>query len=181
MQIPNQYQWLNNIGTLPKLIAAAMQYLGVKEIPGKASNPVIMNMAKQLGITDIYTNDDEPWCALFISFLCFICGKPIAFSYNLIRAISFSTWGNKVELYDIRLGDIVVIKRKGGYHVCLAIANTDKGTLHVIGGNQSNQVCFTEINKEDIVAVRRNYKTGLPESAKVYKMDSTGNLIKSAA
>ena len=69
MILPAQIKFLNTIGVLPKMLSSALQYLGVKEIPGAASNPVIMDMARGLGISNIYTNDDTSWCALFINHL----------------------------------------------------------------------------------------------------------------
>ena len=63
--LPDKYKWLENIGTLPKLVNASLQYLGVKEYAGtKDNNPVIMNMAKELGIayqTLYYARTGRTW------------------------------------------------------------------------------------------------------------------------
>lgn len=183
--LPERYKWLGSIGTLPKLVAAGLEYLGEKEIPGKASNSTIIEMANKIGLQGIYTNDDISWCAVFINFLCFISGKPLSQTttdkYELMRAISFSKWGNKVEVKDIQLGDIVVISRTGGYHVFIAIALTKSGNIIGLGGNQSNQTSIAEFDIKRVVAVRRYYATSAPLSAKKYIVDSTGLLSTNEA
>lgn len=173
--------FLNTIGTLPKMVTEAMKYLGTKEIPGKQSNPVIMNMAKELGISNIYTNDDTPWCALFMSYICKKSGKPIPFSgYHYLRAASFSKWGKAVGKDDAQLGDILVFTRQGGGHVGLYIAETEK-TFVVLGGNQGNAVSFTEIAKNRLSDVRRYYSIAAPESAKKYYVNSSGEVSQNEA
>lgn len=176
--LPDKYKFLDEIGKLPKLVSAAIQYLGVKEIPGSASNPVIIEMARSLGISDIYTNDDLSWCAVFINNLIKITGKPIVDykkdRYNLLRAKYLLNWGEPVELKDALLGDIVIIDRVGGGHVFILIGFTKEGNLIGIGGNQSNKVSFSEFDKDRVLGARRFYATGIPASAKKYILDSDG-------
>src|SRR5690349_8624851 len=76
IMIPDKYKWLETIGTLPKMVATALNYLGVKEIPGEKSHPIILMMASDMGLGKIYTNDDISWCALFINYLIRVTGKP---------------------------------------------------------------------------------------------------------
>jgi uncharacterized protein (TIGR02594 family) len=172
--IPARFTWLNTIGELPRLVSTGLQYLGLKEITGVNSNPVIMNMAKQLNVNKIYTNDDMSWCALFISFICKIADKPMPYKeWAILRAASFKTWGNEVEKGKEALGDILVFSRPGGHHVAIYIAETPT-TFLVLGGNQSNAVSFTEIRKTRLLTARRFYKTGMPDSAKKYFVSSTG-------
>ena len=176
--------WLETIGALPKMVESAIQYLGIKEIPGKANNPVIMDMAKGLGVADIYTNDDIAWCAVFINHLIRINGKPMVDIKgdrgNLLRARWLANWGNPVEREQEKLGDVIVLKRDGGGHVCLWIAATPKGFLG-IGGNQGNKVSFSEFDTNRIIASRNYYATAAPASAKLYIIDSTGNLSTNEA
>jgi uncharacterized protein (TIGR02594 family) len=180
--LPKAYQFLDEIGQLPKLVAASLQYLGLKEFPGiENNNPVIMSMAENLGVKNIYTNDDMAWCALYHSYLMKITGKPLPFTgYELIRANSYREWGNKVELSDIKLGDTVVLNRPGGAHVFLAIA-VSNATVHGLGGNQSNSVSLGEFDLSRVVAVRRFYATAPPESVKQYFVDRIGNISKNEA
>lgn len=178
--LPEKYRWLETIGPLPKLVAAGLQYIGVKEIAGTANNPAIMDMAKGIGVENIYTNDSTiPWCALFINHLIRITGKPAldpkGDKWNLLRAKFLVNWGKPVARGEEKLGDIVIINRESGGHVCLFIAETDRGFIG-LGGNQGNSVGFAEFESSRVLAVRRFYSTGLPASAKKYHMDSTGKM-----
>lgn len=178
--LPKKYQFLDKIGTLPKLVNAGLLFLGIKEIPGKANNEDIMKMAEVLGVQSIYKNDDVSWCAVFISYLCKITKKPMPYkSYEILRAASFATWGEAVKITDVQLGDIVVFSRPGGNHVAIAIAiskNIDGkiGTVHCLGGNQSNAVTIAEFPVNRVTHVRRFYATQAPASAKQYVIDSSG-------
>lgn len=182
--LPEKFQWLETIGTLPKLVAAALQYYGIKEIPGAKSNPVIMDMARNLGIGDIYTDDDQSWCALFINHLIRITGKPQVDvkhdRYNLLRAKWMLNWGNPVPEGQEQLGDVLVFNREGGGHVCLYIGESGT-TYYCLGGNQSNAVTITEIAKNRLAGARRYYATQAPQSAKQYVLNSEGKLSTNEA
>lgn len=178
--LPPNMQWLESIGTLPKLVAAALQYIGIKEIKGVANNPVIMDMAKGLGVANIYTSDEVAWCAVFINHLIRITGKPPVElngeKANLLRARWLANWGKPVERGKEKLGDLIILKRDGGGHCCLFIAKTDKNTFLGLGGNQNNSVSFSEFDCNRIIASRHYYATSQPASAKQYIIDSSGNL-----
>jgi len=184
MNLPQKYQWLETIGTLPKLVSAGLQYLGIKEIPGAKSNPVILDMAAGLGISSIYKNDDVSWCALFINHILRITGKPPLDygkdKYNLLRAKYLVNWGAPVPHGDEMLGDIAIFNREGGGHVAIIIAETGS-TFIVLGGNQSNSVSFTEISKTRLASCRRYYSIAAPTSVKKYIMDSSGKLSTNEA
>ncbi len=182
--IPERYKFLESIGTLPKMVNAALQFLGVKEIPGNKSNPIILNMAKELGIGDIYTNDDTSWCALFINYLMLITGKPMVHTggdkYNLLRAKWLVNWGTHVPIGEEKLGDIAIFERPGGGHVAIVIAITPS-TIVVLGGNQNNAVTITEMPKSREIAVRRYYSIAPPASAIAYHIDSSGHISTNEA
>jgi uncharacterized protein (TIGR02594 family) len=178
--LPKKYQFLDKIGTLPKLVNAGLLFLGIKEIPGKQSNEDILKMAEVLGIEKIYTQDSIAWCGLFMAYLLHITGKPQPYKqYEILRAASFASWGNPVSLKDVQLGDIAVFRREGGGHVGLVLAvskNIDGGigTLHILGGNQGDKVSIAEFPINRVTHVRRYYATQAPESAKQYVIDSSG-------
>lgn len=183
--IPEKYKWLNEIGTLPKMVEAAIQFLGIKEVAGKGSNPVIMNMANELGLQGIYTDDDMSWCAVFINYLCKITGKPIVDAkgdkYNLMRAKWLGNWGVNVPIKEMKLGDIGILNRDGGGHVFIVIGKTPAGNVIGIGGNQSNSVTFSEFDINRLVGVRRFYATQAPTSAKLYVVAGDGKLSTNEA
>ncbi|WP_276131831.1 TIGR02594 family protein [Polluticoccus soli] len=171
--LPAKYSFMEQVGALPKLIVASLNYIGLKEYPGASSNnPVIMNMAKDLGVSNIYKNDEMAWCALYMSHLCKITDKPMPFTgYDILRAKSFEHWGNTSPKPS--LGDVLVFKRPAGSHVGLYVAESNK-TFFVLGGNQSNSVSFTEIDKSRLTAARRFYATAPPASVKQYIITSSG-------
>lgn len=172
--LPKKYKWLDTIGTLPRLVTAAIDYLGLKEKPGAGNNPIIIGMAKRLNVDNIYVADSISWCALFISYLCEITGKPMPFTgYEILRAASFVNWGNPVPPGKEALGDILVFSRPGGNHVGIYIAESPT-TFHVLGGNQSDSVSFTEIKKNRLIACRRFYAVAPPTSVKKYLTSSSG-------
>lgn len=174
---PKQYDFLVRIGTLPKMLEAALKYNGLKEIPGQGSSPIIMQMAKYIGVDDIYKNDDVSWCALFVNNAIKEAGKPLpdpkGDKWNLLRAHYMTNWGTPVMIGQEKLGDVLIFSRPGGGHVGFYIAESKK-TFHVYGGNQANKAGFTEIAKSRLIATRNLYAVGPPESAKKYLIDSSG-------
>lgn len=184
MNLPAKYKWLATIGPLPRMIENALTLFGIKEVKGTANNPAIMKMAKEVGVDDIYKNDDVSWCALFQFYICKISNKPLIQAngdkYNLLRAKTFASWGNPVVSGEEMLGDILVFKRPGGFHVGMYIGESNK-SFFVLGGNQGNQVSITEILKTRLVACRRFYTTAAPASVKKYKMDSSGKFSSNEA
>lgn len=174
MILPTKYKWINTIGPLPKLVIAGLSYLGLREYPGTSNNPVIMDMARRLNVSSIYTADSLSWCAVFMCFICVIADKPMPFTgYEVLRAASFVDWGNPVPKGGEAFGDILVFKRPGGHHVGICIAESAT-TFHVLGGNQSDSVSFTEIRKDRLIACRRYYAIGAPSSVKKYLLSSGG-------
>lgn len=163
---------------LPKLVSAALQYLGVKEFPGFSNNPIIMDMAKGLGLQGVYTNDStQAWCAVFVNHLIRITGKPLQQpkdKYDLMRALKTAKNFDLVPKGEWRMGDIILLSRSGGGHVFIAICESAAGNIIGIGGNQSNAVTFAEFDFDRVVEVRRYYATGMPDAAKRYKLNASG-------
>lgn len=173
--IPQQYKWLLDIPVLPKMVAEGLKLMqqNTKEIPGAASNPVIMQLAKEAGVSDIYKNDDVAWCAVAQTALALRAGKEVPFTgYDRLRAASFTKFGN--EVVNPVLGDTLVFKRPGGSHVGIYIGEDEKA-YHVMGGNQSNAFNITRIEKKRLVGVRRPvYKSGMPASAVKRQLSPAG-------
>jgi len=73
-------------------------------------------------------------------------------------AISWADWGKAVPLNEAVQGDIVVLKRIGGNHVCFledAKLDMTKETFKALGGNQSDKVCVASLYTANILTVRR--------------------------
>lgn len=194
--IPEKYKWLNNIGTLPRMVAEGLQLLGTKEVVGKGSNKTIISWRDTLNQNGVkiigYGDDDIPWCGLFIAFLAFLRRKIAS------EVVSSPLWARSWENYgtpvaslvrgalkfhdDLKasLGDILVFSRNGGGHVGIYIAE-DKTSYHVLGGNQSNAVTITRILKSRCVAVRRPAYNSQPESVRPFVVAASGKISSNEA
>lgn len=134
----------------PLWLSVATAFMGLAEIPGPQSNPVIVHWAKEMGVP--YANDDEAWCALFLNRVLMACGLPVAGrSYDLLRAKSFTSYGNPQNKPS--LGSIMVFTRPTGGHVGFYIGETSVN-YRVRGGNTSNSVGDAWLAKSRLIAIR---------------------------
>jgi uncharacterized protein (TIGR02594 family) len=157
--LPSKYQWISN-ETGPKMILEALKLFGTIEVPGKGSNPTIIAWAKEVGgnVSDVYKTDEIPWCGLFMAVVAKRTGR--ALPKDPLWALNWGTFG--VKSPDAMFGDTLVFVRKTATgstagHVGLYVGEDDSA-YHVLGGNQSDQVCFTRLLKNRLYTVRRpNY------------------------
>jgi len=173
------YDYLNTVAK-PRHLQIATSYLGVKEIPGKGSNPIILQWAKNIGVDKIYKDDDMAWCALFFANTMKEAGRPIALEttdlYDYIRALKYQHIFTGVE--NPGIGDILIFQRKEGGHIGFYVGE-DESCYHVLGGNQGNKVSIIRIEKSRCVAKRRPpYITFNPEP---YHVSATGQISKNEA
>jgi len=157
----------------PQILVQAKLLLGIKEIVGNINNDVIMEWAEELGISNIYTSDEIAWCGLFMAHVC----KEANLETNLtakeaLWALNWSKFGTKQSV--AMLGDVLTFKRKKGGHVGIYVGEDDV-CYHVLGGNQSNMVCITRIEKSRLNSIRRTkWKIQQPKSVRVIKIQSNG-------
>lgn len=145
----NKPIWLNVFETLE----------GIQEIPGPTSNPVILNWAKTIGAPDWYNNDDQAWCALVMNRVLMAAQQPMSGTgFALLRAQSFEHYGEEL-LGPPALGCLMVFKRPAGYHVGLYLGER-KDAYRILGGNQSNAINKTWIEKGRLIAQR--WPEGVP-------------------
>lgn len=173
MTLPKQYAWLAREPG-PKMIVEALKHYGVREIGGKASNPVVIGWARELGI-DWYVNDDTPWCGLFMGYVANAAGKPAP--KELLRALAWKVWGEEAPAP--MLGDVLAFKRKGGGHVGLYVGE-DATHFHVLGGNQGDAVSIKRIAKVRLVAARRLYRT-TPANVRKVMLKASGAVSENEA
>lgn len=169
--IPEGYAWLNlmSIQVMPRTIRLALQELGVKEVAGPANSPIVMGYAHELGLEASYPADKIPWCGAFVGAIVKRAGKlPV---HDPLWALNWKKFG--VEAGQPSLGDCTVFQREGGGHVAWYVAE-DPTHYHVCGGNQSNAVSITRIEKERCVAVRRPIYNTQPASVKPYLVAASG-------
>ncbi len=160
----------------PKILVEAVKHLGVKEIVGKAHNPEILRWASVVGVS-WYTNDEIPWCGLFIAYCAKTVGVQVVASP--LRALSWAEYGTAVD--EPMLGDILTFKRDGGGHVGIYVGEDDK-YYHVLGGNQSNSVSVTRIAKSRLHKARRTaWKVAQPSNVRKIILDAKGEISTNEA
>lgn len=173
MKYPKKYEWLGSVGLLPRMVTEALKEYGTLETPGSRSNAKIMAWAKEVGLRAVYTADSVPWCGLFMRVIAKRAGKPWG-KENSLWALNWAKFGTNAG--QPCLGDVLVFTRNGGGHVGLYIAE-DKLYYHVLGGNQSNSVSITRIDKKRLYAARRpKVFFKMPPSVRPY-MVSTGGVV----
>jgi uncharacterized protein (TIGR02594 family) len=173
------YDYLKNV-TSPQILVQALRLIGTKEIIGSIHSTIILGWAKDLGIEKIYTNDEIAWCGLFIAIVCKRANVESGLTATeSLWALNWNKFGTKQE--KAMLGDILTFKRNGGGHVGIYVGE-DKTCYHVLGGNQSNSVCITRIEKQRCAGIRRTaWKIAQPENVKAIAVNSNGFISKNEA
>ena len=131
-------------------ITEARRLIGTREAPGPGSNPEILDWADGLGL-DSYSDDDIPWCGLFVAH-CIASQLPEEpLPPNILAARAWQAFGRPVTP---RAGAVLVFwrgKRAGWQGHVGFYASEDASTFHVLGGNQSNAVNIARISKSRLL------------------------------
>jgi uncharacterized protein (TIGR02594 family) len=166
---------------LPRHLQIALDFMGVAEIVGKGSNPLILSWAKELGLSDVYEDDDTAWCGLFFAICAKRAGRELPVfkdKYDYLRALKYAGIWLPVMRGGEGLGDVLIFQRPQGGHIGFYVGES-KNTYYVIGGNQGNKVSISEIAKDRCVAIRRpKYDTF---KAVAVHLDSSGKLSTNEA
>ena len=128
--------------------------IGTWEWAGGENNPKVIAYYREAGHGEV-KQDSVPWCAAFVGA---ILAKSGVKNTGSLLARSYSQWGRPVaRLEDAKRGDVVVISRGdkswqghvGFYH------GHGAGKVHILGGNQGDQVNITPYDEGRLVAIRR--------------------------
>lgn len=177
--LPQKYAWLLN-EKAPLMLVEALKHYGTMEVVGKGSNLNISNWAKEVGVSGWYTDDDIPWCGLFVGVVAKRAGYPFS-ADKLLAAREWVRWGKTVAKGNERLFDILVFVRPGGGHVGFYIGE-NKDNFLVYGGNQSNAVGFAWIAKSRLLGARSPiYKIKEPDNIRQIVLSETGILSTNEA
>lgn len=136
------------------LLEVATSQLGVAEIKGQDDNPVIVNYAKEAGITAI-SDDETPWCSTFVSW----CVKQAGLSYSRkANARSWMAFGQSTSSPEP--GDVVVFWRESPEswkgHVGFYMGHSaDLQRVYCLGGNQGNRVSISAYKASTVLGFRR--------------------------
>jgi uncharacterized protein (TIGR02594 family) len=177
-ELPKKYKWLSSEGA-PKMLVEALKLYGTLESPGTADNPVIISWAQEVGgsVDDVYKADSIPWCGLLMAIVAKRAGKTPP--KEPLWALNWGTFGVRTE--EAMLGDVLVFVRKGGGHVGLYCGEDEK-CFHVLGGNQSDAVTITRINKSRLYTIRRPvYSIAQPPNVRKVILDSGGAVSENEA
>lgn len=175
--LPPAYGWLDDLRPLPRMLEEARKLYGTFEVAGPASNPLILEWAKEVGLARTYLEDGIPWCGLFMAVVAKRGGKPIV--EGPLWARNWAKFGKAAD--KALLGDVLVFRRgQGSGHVGLYVGE-DYGAYHVLGGNQSDGVTITRIAKDRCIAVRRPAYRKAPATAKPVQLAATGTLSTNEA
>lgn len=183
MNLPTQYQWLTSLRGLPNTIKLALAEFGVAEVVGKGSNRTIISWRDELNQAGVkiegYSGDDIPWCGLFAAIICYRRLK------NAAEVVKDPLWARNWAKYGVKapqagLGDVLTFVRNGGGHVGFYVGE-DSSCYHVLGGNQSNKVCITRVEKSRCIAVRRPPYVTVPAAVKPYSLAASGSISSNEA
>ena len=175
MALEQKYKWLLK-ETGPLMVTKALDLIDTKELSGKENNPVIIKWAKEVNddIAKVYTADEIPWCGLFMAVVAKRANKQVV--KDPLWALNWGNFGKYTP--QPMLGDVLVFVRKDAQgrkagHVGLYVGE-DKDCYHVLGGNQSDQVCVTRILKTRLYTARRPNYNIQPKNVRVIKLSSDG-------
>ena len=161
----------------PQILVQALNLVGTKEIVGVKHSAEILGWAKELGIEKIYNADEIPWCGLFVAYVCHKAGLEIPFNAkDSLWALNWNKFGTRQKT--AMLGDVLTFTRKSGGHVGIYVGEDDK-CYHVLGGNQSNMVNITRIEKNRLSQARRtSWKVAQPANVKQVFVNANGFISK---
>jgi uncharacterized protein (TIGR02594 family) len=134
-----------------RLLNKALDYIGIKEMPGVENNPTILGFFKSIGQSWVQS-DETAWCSAFVNYVC----KSEGFEYTgKLNARSWLTVGTHID--EPARGCIVVLWRvdKNGWqgHVGFYVRH-DGDYIYILGGNQDNSVSIKAYPKERLLSYR---------------------------
>jgi uncharacterized protein (TIGR02594 family) len=132
----------------PAWLVEARKHIGLQEIPGKKTTPVIARWLRELRAW--WTDDETPWCGVFVAACVEAAGikKP----KNWFRAKAWLEFGTSIETPVP--GCIAVFERRGGGHVGFVVGVDERRRLMVLGGNQGNTVSIAPFHRYRVLGYR---------------------------
>ncbi len=133
-------------------LSIAKMYLGMQEI---RDNTRLIEFFKKNNVT--CNPAETPWCSAFINACERQAGKR---GTGSLAARSFLKYGKGLDEDDAEEGDIIIFKRGNSPfegHVAYFIEwADDENCVKVLGGNQSDRVCYNLHSQDGILGVRRS-------------------------
>lgn len=132
----------------PHWLREARESIGLREVPGSATSPVIAGWLASLGAW--WRDDATPWCGTAVAAWMKACGIPRP--KHWYRAKGWLDWGTPMAAPAV--GCIVVFERQGGGHVGLVVGKDAAGRLQVLGGNQGDAVNIRAFDTARVIGYR---------------------------
>lgn len=138
----------------PVWLVNAFAEVGTKEIEGAHHHPRVVEYHQCTGLGA--TDDETPWCS---SFMCFVMQSAGIVSTRSAASLSWLRWGKELDA-PVR-GCVVIFERIGADglpipnrgHVALYVGENER-CVHVLGGNQRNQVAISPYRKDRVIGYR---------------------------
>jgi uncharacterized protein (TIGR02594 family) len=148
-------------GPVLTAFALAERFIGLREVPGLASNPELLAM---LRLDAAWPDGDHvPWCSAFVNYIAWLAGLPRSRS---LLARSWLGVGRPIGLQEARPGwDVVVLRlvgrgqagpelREAPGHVGFYAGHTP-ARIALLGGNQQNTVSVMRFPLARLLGLRR--------------------------
>lgn len=139
----------------------ARRLMGVRERPGAASNPVILDWADDLDIH--YPSDSLAWCGLMVAHCIGATLPEEPLPTNPLGARNWSKWGQRTEPV---VGAVLVFWRgnKSGWQGHVGFAAGERGdAFKVLGGNQADAVNEAWVSKSRLLDARWPLTWAIPQ------------------
>lgn len=140
----------------PPWYRRAREELGQAEIPGAQHSSRVLEYFAKAGRPDI-GDDETAWCS---AFACFAFEMEDIPSARTLWARNWAKWG--IPLRAPQIGAVCVFTRGEGGHVGFFAGYSNDGRhMLILGGNQSNKVCYAWYPVDRLIAVRwpKDYRT----------------------
>ncbi len=139
------------------LVATSARFLGVKEVSGPLSNPLILGWIQQFfpGWRDDST---IAWCAVYMNIIALICEAENTTRLKPGLARGWLKVGEPIEPGDALPGDVMIFSRGpvNGWqgHVTLFLRREGRYAV-CLGGNQGSMVTYSRYDTSRLLGVRR--------------------------
>jgi len=135
----------------------AAKYIGLAEVEGNESNPIILDMLDAVGIRGDNLTDSTAWCGAYVNHVLESLGLP---SPKSALARAYLDVGFGVPVTDAVPGDVVTIWRESisswkGHVGFVHNIDLDSGMITILAGNQGNMVRIETYPLSRVLAIRR--------------------------
>jgi uncharacterized protein (TIGR02594 family) len=134
--------------TDPAWLVIARKYVGIAEIPGELTAPIIAGWL--VGLKAWWHDDAVPWCGVFCAECMRESGLPLP--QHWYRAKGWLEWGAVLGMPVV--GCVVIYERRGGGHVGFVLGQDQVGNLMTLGGNQGDKVSIRPFTRDRVLGYR---------------------------